>query len=266
MQKRWLSVYQKDWWIEVGYIDIKVLTIFPEMFESPLNASILYKARQKGLLNISLINFRDYAQNKHNTVDDYPFGGGAGMVLKPEPIIAALEANISLQDPDQEIILLSPQGKVFKQEHAKLLVQKSKLVFICGHYEGFDERIRSFVTDEYSIGDYVLTGGELPALVMIDSIARLIPGVIKESQSFEEDSFYLGLIEYPHYTRPRVFRNMEVPGVLLSGNHEQIKQWRYKESLRRTLKRRPDLLATYELNEQDRNLIRKIKIEEQSDG
>jgi len=249
-----------------GILDIKVLTIFPEMFESPLNASILYKARQKGLLNISLINFRDYAQNKHNSVDDYPFGGGAGMVLKPEPIITALEANITMGDPDQEIILLSPQGKVYKQEHAKLLAKKSKLVFICGHYEGFDERIRAFATEEYSIGDYVLTGGELPALVMIDSIARLIPGVIKESQSFEEDSFYQGLIEYPHYTRPRDFRNIEVPEVLLSGNHEHIKQWRYKESLRRTLIRRPDLLSTYNLSEEDRNLIREIEIEEQIDG
>lgn len=236
------------------------------MFESPLNASILYKARQKGLLNISLINFRDYTQDKHNSVDDYPFGGGAGMVLKPDPIILALENNISLNEEDQEIILLSPQGKVFNQKDAKALAQKKKLVFICGHYEGFDERIRSFVTQEFSIGDYVLTGGELPAMVMIDSISRLVPGVIKEVQSFEEDSFYHGLLEYPHYTRPRVFRNMNVPEVLLSGNHKEIERWRHKESLRRTLKRRPDLLDVYNLSVEDKKLLKEIKIEEEDNG
>jgi len=247
-------------------LDIKIFTIFPEMFESPFNASILAKARQKGLLNIDLINFRDYALDKHKSVDDYPFGGGAGMVLKPEPLILALEANIDFTEPEQEIILLSPQGKVFKQEYAKTLAQKKKLVFICGHYEGFDERIRSFVTQEFSIGDYVLTGGELPAMVMIDSIARLIPGVIKETQSFEEDSFYQGFIEYPHYTRPRVFRGMEVPEVLLSGNHRQIERWRRKESLRRTLKRRPDLLEAYELTHEDEELLKEIEIEERDNG
>lgn len=247
-------------------MDIKVFTIFPEMFESPLNYSIIFKARQKGLLNISLINFRDYAQDKHNSVDDYPFGGGAGMVLKPEPIILALENNLSFNDEEQEIILLSPQGKVFNQEHAKELAKKKKLAFICGHYEGFDERIRSFVTQEFSLGDFVLTGGELPAMVMIDAISRLIPGVIKETQSFEEDSFYRGLIEYPQYTRPRVFRNMEVPEVLLSGNHQKIELWRHKESLRRTLKRRPDLLKNYNLSPEELRLLSEIEIEEKNDG
>lgn len=248
------------------YLDIKVFTIFPEMFESPLNSSILYKARKKGLLNISFVNFRDYAQDKHNSVDDYPFGGGAGMVLKPEPIILALESNLSFDDDQQEIILLSPQGKVFNQEHAKTLAKKKKLAFICGHYEGFDERIRSFVTQEFSIGDYVLTGGELPAMVMIDAISRLIPGVIKETQSFKEDSFYQGLIEYPQYTRPRVFRNMAVPEVLLSGNHQKIEEWRYKESLRRTLKRRPDLLKVYNLTPEDEKILKEIEIEEKNNG
>ncbi|NLT95753.1 MAG: tRNA (guanosine(37)-N1)-methyltransferase TrmD [Clostridia bacterium] len=247
-------------------MDIKVFTLFPEMFESPLNSSILFKARQKGLLNITLINFRDYAQDKHNSVDDYPFGGGAGMVLKPEPIVLALEDNLSFDDDEQEIILLSPQGKVFNQENAKLLAKKKKLALICGHYEGFDERIRSFVTQEFSIGDYVLTGGELPAMVMIDAISRLIPGVIKETQSFEEDSFYHGLIEYPQYTRPRVFRNMEVPEILLSGNHQKIQRWRRKESLRRTLKRRPDLLKSYKLTPEDEKLLKEIETEEKNNG
>ncbi|MGI6224687.1 MAG: tRNA (guanosine(37)-N1)-methyltransferase TrmD [Peptococcales bacterium] len=247
-------------------MEVKVFTIFPQMFESPFNTSILFKARQKGLINISLINFRDYAQDKHNSVDDYPYGGGTGMVLKPEPLILALEDNLSFGDEHQEIILLSPQGKVFNQEHAKILAGKKTLAFICGHYEGFDERIRSFVTQEFSIGDYVLTGGELPAMVMIDSIARLIPGVIKETQSFEEDSFYQGLLEYPQYTRPRVFRNLEVPEVLLSGNHKQIEQWRHKEALRRTLKRRPDLLTHYKLSEEDQKLLQEIEIEERSNG
>jgi tRNA (guanine37-N1)-methyltransferase len=243
-------------------VDIKVFTIFPEMFTGPLNTSILWKARQKKIINIDLINFREYAQDKHKSVDDYPFGGGAGMVLKPEPIVLALEANLNLNDSQQEIILMSPQGQVFNQEYAKMLARKKKIAFICGHYEGFDERIRRFVTQEFSIGDYVLTGGELPAMVMIDAIARLIPGVIKETESFKEDSFYKGLIEYPHYTRPRVFRDMEVPDVLLSGNHENIRLWRRKESLRRTLKRRPDLLEKYRLSTEDTMLLEQIKNEE----
>ncbi|MFZ5943759.1 MAG: tRNA (guanosine(37)-N1)-methyltransferase TrmD [Bacillota bacterium] len=242
-------------------MEIKIFTIFPEMFTSPFDASILAKARKKGLLDIELINFRDYAHNKHNTVDDYPFGGGAGMVLKPEPIVLALEDNLNLSDLHQEVILMSPQGERFSQEMAKELAQKEKLAFICGHYEGFDERIRSFVTKEYSIGDYVLTGGELPAMVIIDAVARLIPGVIKESESYEEDSFYSGLIEYPQYTRPRVFRGMEVPEVLLSGNHENIRKWRRKESLRRTLERRPDLLQKFTMNEEDKILYSEIKKE-----
>ena len=198
------------------------------MFNGPFNTSILHKAREKGILKIDLINFRDYAQDKHKSVDDYPFGGGAGMVLRPEPIILALEANWDFNQPNQEIILVTPQGEIFNQEKAKELASKDNLAFICGHYEGFDERIRHFVTREFSIGDYVLTGGEIPAMVMVDAIARLIPGVIKEMESFQEDSFYTGLLEYPQYTRPRVFRNLKVPDVLLSGNHEKIRLWRKK--------------------------------------
>lgn len=243
-------------------VEIIIFTIFPEMFSGPLSTSILQKAREKKIIDIRLINFRQYAQDKHKSVDDYPFGGGAGMVLKPEPIIHALEGNLNLEDPEQEVILLSPQGKRFSQEDAKELSSKKKLAFICGHYEGFDERIRSFVSREFSIGDYVLTGGELPAMVIIDATARLIPGVIKEAESFKGDSFYNGLIEYPHYTRPRVFRGMEVPEVLISGNHEKIRRWRKKESLRRTLVRRPDLLKDYKLSEEDIILLKEIKAEE----
>lgn len=242
-------------------MDIKIFSLFPEMFSGPLGSSLLGKARSKDILNIEVINFREYSTNKHRSVDDYPFGGGAGMVLQPEPVISALRDNLDLDDPDTEIILMSPQGKVFNQEAACELSQKKRLAFICGHYEGFDERIRSFVTQEYSIGDYVLTGGELPAMVMIDAISRLIPGVIKEQESYEEDSFYHGLLEYPHYTRPQNFEGMEVPEVLLSGHHENIRKWRKKESLRRTLLRRPDLLEHYELNKEEANMLAEIKAE-----
>ena len=242
-------------------MDIKIFSLFPEMFSGPLGSSLLGKARSKDILNIDVINFREYSTNKHRSVDDYPFGGGAGMVLQPEPVISALRDNLDLNDPDTEIILMSPQGKVFNQEAACELSKKKRLAFICGHYEGFDERIRSFVTKEYSIGDYVLTGGELPAMVMIDAISRLIPGVIKEQESYEEDSFYNGLLEYPHYTRPQNFEGMEVPEVLLSGHHENIRKWRKKESLRRTLERRPDLLEHYELNKEEAKMLAEIRAE-----
>lgn len=242
-------------------MDIKIFSLFPEMFSGPLGSSLLGKARSKDILSIEVINFREYSTNKHRSVDDYPFGGGAGMVLQPEPVISALRDNLDLNDPDTEIILMSPQGKVFNQEAACELSKKKRLAFICGHYEGFDERIRAFVTQEYSIGDYVLTGGELPAMVMIDAISRLIPGVIKEQESYEEDSFYHGLLEYPHYTRPQNFEGMEVPEILLSGHHENIRKWRKKESLRRTLLRRPDLLEHYELNKEEANMLAEIKAE-----
>ena len=242
-------------------MDIKIFSLFPEMFAGPLGSSLLGKARSKDILNIEVINFREYSTNKHRSVDDYPFGGGAGMVLQPEPVISALRDNIDLNDPDTEIILMSPQGKVFDQAAACQLSQKKQLAFICGHYEGFDERIRAFVTQEYSIGDYVLTGGELPAMVMIDAISRLIPGVIKEQESYEEDSFYHGLLEYPHYTRPQNFEGMEVPEVLLSGHHENIRKWRKKESLRRTLLRRPDLLEHYVFSKEEEKMMAEIKAE-----
>lgn len=247
-------------------MDIKIFSLFPEMFSGPLGSSLLGKARDKGILSVEVVNFRDYSTNKHHAVDDYPFGGGAGMVLQPEPLISALRDNLDLEDSDTEIILMSPQGKVFNQEAARQLSQKKCLAFICGHYEGFDERIRSFVTQEYSIGDYVLTGGELPAMVMIDAISRLIPGVIKEQESYEEDSFYHGLLEYPHYTRPQNFEGMEVPEVLLSGHHENIRKWRKKQSLLRTLQRRPDLLKDYPLDKEEAKMLAEIKAELEEEG
>ena len=241
---------------------IKVFTIFPEMFDGPLNASLLGKAREKGILEMEVINFRDYSLDKHRAVDDTPYGGGAGMVLQPPPVVDALRANLDLNDEDLEVILVTPQGAVFDQKAAIELSKKQKLAFVCGHYEGFDERIRKFATREYSIGDYVLTGGELPAMVMIDTICRLVPGVIKEQASFEDDSFYTGLLEYPQYTRPRIFEGMEVPEVLLNGHHEQIRIWRKKESLRRTWQRRPDLLAKYEFDKEAEKLLAEVKAEE----
>lgn len=242
-------------------MEIKIFSLFPEMFQGPLTTSLIGKAVEKNLLKIDVINFRDYAANKFKHVDDTPYGGGVGMLLQPQPIVDALRDNISA-DQDVPIILVSPQGKVFTQADANRLAAHDQLAFVCGHYEGFDERIRDYVTDEYSIGDYVLTGGELPAMVMIDAIARLQPGVIKEKASFEDDSFYNGLLEYPQYTKPRVFEGKEVPEVLLSGHHENIAKWQKKEALRRTLQRRPDLLEAYELSDQEKKLLDEIFQEE----
>ena len=242
-------------------MDIKIFSLFPEMFQGPLTSSLIGKAVEKGILKFDIINFRDYATNKFKHVDDTPYGGGVGMLLQPQPIVDALRDNIP-QDQNIPVILVSPQGKVFTQSEANRLAQYDALAFICGHYEGFDERIRDYVTDEYSIGDYVLTGGELPAMVMIDTIARLQSGVIKEKASFEDDSFYQGLLEYPQYTKPRVFEGKEVPEVLLSGHHANIAKWQKKEALRRTLQRRPDLLNSYELSSEEEKLIEEIFIED----
>jgi len=240
-------------------MDIYVFTLFPEMFEGPLNTSILKKAREKDVFRIHFINYREYSTSKHKTVDDSPFGGGAGMVLKPEPVFRAVEANFGTRG---KILLMSPQGVTFNQGLAKELAEEDNLAIICGHYEGYDERIRSLADYEISIGDYVLTGGELPAMAVIDAISRLLPGVLGEETSPLSDSFYEGLLEYPQYTRPREFRGMRVPEVLLSGNHEQIRLWRRKESLKRTLKRRPDLLINMELSREDRKLLEEINKEE----
>jgi tRNA (guanine37-N1)-methyltransferase len=242
------------------YFDI--LTLFPEMFTGPFTESILGKAREKGLLEINLIDIRDYTDDKHRTADDYPYGGGAGMVMKVEPIYRAYQDIRRKRGEDTPVILLSPQGRTLTQEVVRELSREKGLVLICGHYEGVDERVReSIVTDELSIGDYVLTGGEIASIVLVDALARMIPGVLGDEQSPVEDSFYNGLLDYPHYTRPREFEGMEVPEVLLSGNHGMIAQWRQKETLKRTLLRRPDLLEKKELTTEEKELLQEIKEE-----
>lgn len=240
-------------------MQITVLTLFPEMF-SPVQESILKRAQEAGLLNIRLVNFRDYAISKHKNVDDVPYGGGAGMLLKPDPIFAAIR---DLPQPcgKRRIILMSPQGQVFRQEKAKQWSEQEDLVFICGHYEGFDERIRELADEEASLGDYVLTGGELAAMVMIDAVVRLIPGVLGEDASAEEDSHSIGLLEYPQYTRPADFEGQQVPAVLLSGHHALIKQWRRKESLRRTFLRRPDLIEGFSFEAEDYPFLEELILE-----
>lgn len=220
-------------------MNIHYLTLFPEMYDGVLNSSILKRAKDKGIVEYHLIDFRDYSEDKHNKVDDYPYGGGAGMVLKPEPIFNAMDA-LEVENP--RVILLCPQGAPFNQKMAEDLSTEENIVFICGHYEGYDERIRTLVTDEVSIGDYVLTGGELASMAMTDAIVRLIPNVISNQESHEQDSFSTGMLEHPHYTRPREYRGMKVPEVLLNGDHKKIDEWRYNESLKRTKERRPDLL------------------------
>ncbi|WP_251516485.1 MULTISPECIES: tRNA (guanosine(37)-N1)-methyltransferase TrmD [Staphylococcus] len=237
---------------------IDFLTLFPEMFDGVLNHSILKRAQDKSLLQVHTHNFRDYANNKHNQVDDYPFGGGQGMVLKPEPMFNALE-HIE-QTAESRVILMCPQGRPFSQEIAQELSESDHLVFICGHYEGYDERIREhLVTDEISMGDYVLTGGELPAMVMTDAIVRLLPGVLGNQQSHEDDSFQDGLLEFPQYTRPRNYNDMEVPEVLLSGNHAHIDAWRHEQKLIRTWEKRPDLLEHYDLSDNDKKILENHK-------
>lgn len=230
---------------------IDVLSIFPEMFEGVFGHSILKKAAEKEAVQYNVVNFRDFADNKHQTVDDYPYGGGAGMVLKPQPIFDAVsDLKERAKSSAPRVILMCPQGERYTQKKAEELAKEEHLIFICGHYEGYDERIREHViTDEISIGDYVLTGGELGAMVVVDSVVRLLPGVLGSEESHIQDSFSTGLLEHPHYTRPADFRGLKVPDVLISGNHRLIEEWRMKESLKRTLSRRPDLLEEAELTE-----------------
>ncbi|HWQ40963.1 MAG TPA: tRNA (guanosine(37)-N1)-methyltransferase TrmD [Desulfosporosinus sp.] len=236
-----------------------VLTLFPEMF-APLQESILKRAQEASLVQIRLVNFRDYATSKHKNVDDVPYGGGAGMLLKPEPIFAAIR-DLPHLTGKRRVILLSPQGQVFCQKKAKEWSEEEDLVFICGHYEGFDERIRELADEEVSLGDYVLTGGELAAMVMIDAVARLIPGVLGAHASPEEDSHSISLLEYPQFTRPSDFEGRQVPDILLSGHHAMIKRWRRKESLRRTFIRRPDLIETVSFEADDYPLLEELVLE-----
>ncbi|HSB34910.1 MAG TPA: tRNA (guanosine(37)-N1)-methyltransferase TrmD [Nitrospirota bacterium] len=245
-------------------MNFEVLTLFPGILEGPLNESILKRAREKGLLTVTVRNIRDYTEDKHKTADDSPYGGGAGMVLKPEPIFKAFEV-MKEGHPGEEFhtILLSPQGQVLDQRRAERLSEEQRrIVLLCGHYEAIDERVReALVDEELSIGDYVLTGGELAALVVIDAAVRLLPGVLGDEESAYRDSFGDGLLDHPHYTRPAEFRGRKVPEVLLSGNHAEIDKWRRREALRATLKKRPELLETAFLTEEDEQILDELKKE-----
>jgi tRNA (guanine37-N1)-methyltransferase len=241
---------------------IDILTLFPQMFEVPFSFGIFKRAVDNGLVSLNLINIRDYTHDKHHTADDYPYGGGAGMVMKPEPIFEAVEAikaGIKGKVTGMKVVLLTPQGRLFSQQMAQELSQERHLVFICGHYEGVDERVREHLaTDEISIGDYVLTGGEVPAMVVIDAVLRLLPGVLGSEESPLDDSHASGLLEYPQYTRPDDFRGWKVPEVLLSGNHAQIAKWRREQIIRRTLERRPELLCKANLGLEDIKLVERL--------
>lgn len=234
-----------------------VLTLFPDMIMDGLNHSIIGKAMDKGLITVNPVNFRDYTTDKHKKVDDYPYGGGAGMVIQPQPVLDAFK-DMQKQGVPGRLIYLTPQGKTFNQSMAEEFALEEELTFLCGHYEGIDERIiDAIVTDEVSLGDFVLTGGEMAVTVMIDAIARLVPGVLKNDDSSEHESFHNNLLEYPQYTRPDVYEGMEVPKVLLSGHHKNIEQWRHEQSLIRTWEKRPDLLKKALLTEKDKTFLKK---------
>ncbi|WP_298039973.1 tRNA (guanosine(37)-N1)-methyltransferase TrmD [uncultured Desulfuromonas sp.] len=238
-----------------------VLTLFPAMFESPFSGSILGKAVEKGLIQVEAHNLREWAEGRHQVTDDAPYGGGDGMVMKPEPVTRAL-GDLKRSRPEAKTLLMTPQGMPFRQRDAVALSGGSSLILVCGRYEGFDERVRDLVDAEYSIGDFVLTGGELPAMVVIDAVARLVPGVLGGCCSAEADSFSDGLLEHPHYTRPVEFNGRRVPDVLLSGNHGEIARWRRREQLRRTLQRRPELLDAAPLSEADREILKALRREQ----
>lgn len=243
-----------------------IMTLFPEMVAFGLNQSILKRAKDQAIIDIQVVNIRDYAFNKHKQVDDYPYGGGAGMLMQAEPIVLAYEGIVQKSKTRPKVLYMSPQGEVFTQGLAKELAKEEELIFLCGHYEGVDERaLQILEARSISIGDYVLTGGELPAMVMVDAISRMVGGVLSNDESADFESFEDGLLEYPQYTRPKEFRGMEVPDIMLSGHHKNIERWRRKESLRRTLLRRPDLLENAHLNENDEKLLREIHEEMQQD-
>ena len=244
-------------------MQIDILSLFPEMFNGPLTTSMIGKAQEKGIVNIDVTDFRDYTTNKQHHVDDTPYGGGAGMLLQAQPIFDALDAVQEKHATPGKVILLDPAGKKFDQNVAIELSNEEHLTFICGHYEGYDERIRTRVTDEISLGDYVLTGGELATMVIIDATVRLLPNVLGNQESASGDSFSDGLLEYPQYTRPAEFRGLKVPEVLMNGNHQKIAEWRKRESLRRTFLRRPDLLKNYSLTGQEKQWINEFKLDQE---
>lgn len=236
-----------------------IMTLFPEMVMNGLNTSIIGRAAAKGLLSIEAINIRDYAFNKHNSVDDYPYGGGAGMLMQAEPVYQCYRAVEEKVGKKPRVVYLSPQGKTFNQTMAEEFAKEEELVFLCGHYEGIDERVlEEIVTDYVSIGDYVLTGGELPSMIMVDAISRLIPGVLHNNASAEFESFQDNLLEYPHYSRPETWHDKKVPPVLLSGHHVNIEKWRREQSVIRTAKNRPDLLEKAELTQKEKELVKEI--------
>jgi len=241
-------------------MQITIITLFPEVF-TYLDSSIIKRAREKGLLKIEFINPRDFTTDKHRTVDDIPYGGGAGMVLKPEPFFKAVQHIRENSKNPCDVIMATPQGETYEQNVARELAKKDHLVFICGHYEGFDDRIRSLADMEISIGDYVCTGGELPVMVIIDSVSRLIPGVIM-AESATKESFHSSLLDYPQYTRPPSYEGLKVPDILLSGHHKKIEEWRSKEAVRRTLIRRPDLLEKALLDEDEKKIVEEVLHEE----
>lgn len=249
-------------------MQFEVFTLLPEVFPPYLESSILKRAIQRGLIGVRIHNIRDYTHDKHHVTDDTPYGGGGGMVMKPEPVFEAVETVLGLAPlqtpPEPEsntpIILLTPQGRVFDQRAAEELSRHERVALLCGRYEGVDERVREhLVTDEISIGDYVLTGGELPALILIDTVSRLIPGVLGDPTGAEDDSHSMGLLEYPHYTKPSDFRGWKVPDVLLSGDHAKIEKWRRQQALLRTLNKRPDMLEKAELSKEDKKFIESLK-------
>lgn len=241
-----------------------VLTLFPDILNACLNESILKRAREKELLDVKLHNIRDFTLDPHRKVDDYPYGGGAGMVFTPEPVFRAVDFLKEDGEP-RKIVLLSPQGRSFSQSMAEdFSKEKKRFVFICGRYEGIDERVRTLVDEEVSIGDYVISGGELAALVIIEAVTRLVPGALGDDRSIEDESFSWGLLDYPHYTRPREFRGLDVPQVLVSGNHKEIMTWRRREALKKTLKVRPDLIDKSELTDLDKKLLNELSSEEDS--
>jgi tRNA (guanine37-N1)-methyltransferase len=238
-----------------------ILTLFPGMFDCVFGQSMMKSAIDNGIIQLSLIDIRDFTTDKHHTADDYPFGGGPGMILKPEPVFLAAESVLKDREKgSMPIILLSPQGRRFNQTIAGDLAARSEIILICGHYRGIDERIRlHFANDEISLGDFVVTGGELAAMVIVDAVTRLLPGVLGDFASAEGDTFYNGLLEHGNYTKPREFRGQGVPDVLLSGNHNAIRLWRRRDSLMRTLLRRPDLLETASISEEDRKILEEIR-------
>ena len=238
---------------------IDLLTLFPEFFASPLSQSMLHRAQVQGAVTYGVINLRDFARDRHQVTDDRPFGGGPGMVMKIEPLVAAIRM-AKERDPETRVILLGPGGAAFNQAKARELADRSHLLLICGHYEGVDDRIHFYIDEELSIGDYILTGGEIPALIVADAVTRLLPGVLGGEGATEEESFQEGLLEYPHYTRPRVFEAHEVPQVLLEGDHQRIARWRRQQAMARTVTRRPDLLARAVLSKEDREFIKSLAV------